>query len=194
MTCSRRGAPEHYLELGEAEYEAVCLVDQDDLGVTAQLFGKARRHLQTAKTGTQYQDSQHHTLLFDRAQYRTHRGNLVRAQLTGPRTEVTARGAAASGLCRPAFIHMQATRRSVGSSNPFGPRGASLGKTTLWRCPGAGAARSLNSKVLALDHFREHGRAARCKTVVAQVYGGNQVGAVAQARVRRNGDRELAVS
>src|SRR5215471_522962 len=39
-------------------------------------------------------------------------------------------------------------------------------------CPSAGAARLLNSKVLALDHFREYRRAARCKTVVTQVHGG----------------------
>jgi len=55
--CLGGGTPEHHIELGEAEHEAVGLVDQDDVEVIAQLLRQACSQLQAAESGTQYQYS-----------------------------------------------------------------------------------------------------------------------------------------
>ncbi len=55
----RDGAPEHHVELGEAEHEPVGLIDQHHLDLVAELLGKPRRQLQPAETRTQHQDTHH---------------------------------------------------------------------------------------------------------------------------------------
>ena len=52
-----RRAPEHHVELGEAEDEAVGPVDEHDLDVVAELLGQPRRQLQPTEPRAQHQYS-----------------------------------------------------------------------------------------------------------------------------------------
>jgi len=53
----RRGAAEHHVELGEAEHESVGLVDQHDVGVTAELVREPGGQLQAAEAGAEHENA-----------------------------------------------------------------------------------------------------------------------------------------
>ena len=54
----RLGLPpaEHDVELREAEHEVVTLIDEDDVGVIAQVFGERGGELEAAKARTEDED------------------------------------------------------------------------------------------------------------------------------------------
>ena len=56
--------PEHHVELGVAQDEAVGLVDERDVGVFPERFGEPRRQLQPTEAGAKH-DHPHRVLGFE---------------------------------------------------------------------------------------------------------------------------------
>jgi hypothetical protein len=78
----RRGAAEHHVELGAAEHESVSLVDQHDVGVTAELVREPGGQLQAAEAGAEHENA--HLSALEKLPGHHHALDLVGALGLGP--------------------------------------------------------------------------------------------------------------